>query len=129
MLVSGSFAKIVGAGLLLKVSRSFVSDEGREGGAGEGGAERRAPPLVRASLNFLPAMRACGGKYPVLYVVVCVGRAHGEWFMLGRAYWKMRTATEHRNCTRLRRRSTCKDCIRGRKTESLKDRKPERPKA
>ena len=33
MLVSGSFAKIVGAGLLLKVSRSFVSDEGREGGA------------------------------------------------------------------------------------------------
>ena len=34
--------------------------------------------------------------------------------------WKMRTATEHRNCTRLRRRSTCKDCIRGRKTESLK---------
>ena len=45
MLVSGSFAKIVGAGLLLKVSRSFVSDEGREGGAGEGGAERRAPPL------------------------------------------------------------------------------------
>ena len=58
-----------------------MSDEGREGGAGEGGAERRAPPLVRASLNFLPAMRACGGKYPVLYVVVCVGRAHGEWFM------------------------------------------------
>ena len=97
-----------------------MSDEGREGGAGEGGAERRAPPLVRASLNFLPAMRACGGKHPVLYVVVCVGRAHGEWFMLGRAYWKMRTATEHRNCTRLRRRSTCKDCIRGRKTESLK---------
>ena len=24
--------------------------------------------------------------------------------------WKMRAATEHRNCTRLRRRSTCKDC-------------------
>lgn len=51
-LVSGSFAKIVGAGLLLKVCRSFVSDEGREGGAGEGGAERRAPPLV-LFLNFL----------------------------------------------------------------------------
>ena len=45
MLVSGSLAKIVDSGLLSKVCRSFVSDKGREGGAGEGGAERRAPPL------------------------------------------------------------------------------------
>ena len=45
MLVSGSLAKIVDSGLLSKVCLSFVSDKGREGGAGEGGAEQRAPPL------------------------------------------------------------------------------------
>ena len=50
MLVSGFFAKIVDSGLLSKVCLSFVSDKGREGGAGEGGAERRAPPLEPEAL-------------------------------------------------------------------------------
>ena len=47
-----------------------MSDEGREGGAGEGGAERRAPPLVvRASLNL--HVSQLGGTNCSLHVVKC----------------------------------------------------------
>ena len=50
MLVSGSLAKIVDSGLLSKVCRSFVSDKGREGGAGEGGG--RSDGLPRWSWSY-----------------------------------------------------------------------------
>ena len=52
MLVSGSLAKIVDSGLLSKVCRSFVSDKGREGGAGEGGIWERSDGLPRWSWSY-----------------------------------------------------------------------------
>ena len=49
MLVSGSLAKIVDSGLLSKVCRSFVSDEGGKGVRGRG---ERSDGLPRWSWSY-----------------------------------------------------------------------------